>query len=208
MCGSRWWGPHNFTNPVCELDVRVGGTWRIVMRGPDGTDYPCGGVYREIVPNERLVFTNIATDAAGQPVLEGLTTVTFAEMNGKTKMTVSTGATALVVDGERWTFAQLDDRVNRLADVLALQGIARGDRVGVLLGNTNEHVEVLLACFKLRALPVNLNTRLVAGELAELLTLSRADVVVHEPDLGDLLPPGVTGIERGPGYEAALAAAS
>lgn len=93
---TRWWGPHNFTNPVCELDVRVGGTWRIVMRGPDGTDYPCGGVYREIVPNERLVFTNIATDAAGQPVLEGLTTVTFAEMNGKTKMTVSTGAIALV----------------------------------------------------------------------------------------------------------------
>jgi uncharacterized protein YndB with AHSA1/START domain len=90
-----WWGPHSFTNPVCELDVRVGGTWRIVMRGPDGTDYPCGGVYREIVPAERLVFTNIATDAAGQPILEGLTTVTFAAMNGKTKMTVTTGATAL-----------------------------------------------------------------------------------------------------------------
>ncbi|HEX4369431.1 MAG TPA: SRPBCC domain-containing protein [Rhodopila sp.] len=93
---TRWWGPHGFTNPVCELDVRVGGTWRIVMRGPDGTDYPCGGVYQEIVPAERLMFTNIATDAAGKPILEGLTTVTFAEMNGKTRMTVSTGAKALV----------------------------------------------------------------------------------------------------------------
>jgi acyl-CoA synthetase (AMP-forming)/AMP-acid ligase II len=121
--------------------------------------------------------------------------------------TATPDATALVVDGERWTFAELDDRANRLADVLALQGIARDDRVGVLLGNTNEHLETLLACFKLRALPVNLNTRLVAGELAELLTLSKAEVVVHEADLGDLLPEHITGIERGAGYEAALAAA-
>jgi uncharacterized protein YndB with AHSA1/START domain len=93
---ARWWAPHGFTNPVCELDVRVGGAWRIVMRGPDGTEYPCGGVYQEIVPFRRLVFTNNATDAAGKPVLEGRTTVTFAAADGKTKMTVSTGAIALV----------------------------------------------------------------------------------------------------------------
>jgi uncharacterized protein YndB with AHSA1/START domain len=92
---ARWWAPHGFTNPLCELDVRVGGTWRIVMRAPDGTEYPCHGVYQEIVAAERLVFTNIATDAAGTPVLDGLTTVTFAETGGKTKMTVTTGATAL-----------------------------------------------------------------------------------------------------------------
>jgi hypothetical protein len=39
-----WWGLHNFTNPVCELDVRIGGTWRIVMRGPDGTDTDLPGL--------------------------------------------------------------------------------------------------------------------------------------------------------------------
>ncbi|HET6308511.1 MAG TPA: SRPBCC domain-containing protein [Rhodopila sp.] len=93
---ARWWGPHGFTNPVCTLDVRVGGTWRIVMRAPDGTEYPCHGVYQEIVPSERLVFTNIATDAAGQAVLDGTTTVTFAAHNGKTKMTVRADAIALV----------------------------------------------------------------------------------------------------------------
>ncbi|MDR3532189.1 MAG: SRPBCC domain-containing protein, partial [Rhodopila sp.] len=71
---ARWWGPRGFTNPVCEMDVRIGGAWRIVMRAPDGTDYPCGGVYREIIPGERLVFTNIATDPAGHPVIDGLTT--------------------------------------------------------------------------------------------------------------------------------------
>jgi fatty-acyl-CoA synthase len=121
--------------------------------------------------------------------------------------TARPGADAVVVDGDRWTFAQLDDRVNRLCEVLALQGIARGDRVGVLLGNTNEHLEVLLACFKLRALAVNLNTRLVAGELAELLELSQADVVVHEEDLGHLLPSHVAGLPRGEAYELALTAA-
>lgn len=92
----RWWGPKMFTNPVCEVDARVGGTWRIVMRGPDGVDYPCGGVYREIVEPERLVFTNIATDNDGNPILDGLTTVTFAEERGKTKLTLTTRAVALV----------------------------------------------------------------------------------------------------------------
>jgi uncharacterized protein YndB with AHSA1/START domain len=121
---ARWWAPHGFTNPVCELDPRVGGTWRIVMRGPDGTDYPCHGVYQEIVPAERLVFTNMATDAAGKLVLDGLTTVTFAEVNGKTKLTVRTGAIALVdyaVDylkgmQEGWTqsLERLDTEVARL----------------------------------------------------------------------------------------------
>ena len=82
---ARWWGPMGFTNPICELDARVGGAWRIVMRSPAGIEYPCGGVYREIVEPERLVFTNIATDNEGNPVLDGLTTVIFAEHGGKTK---------------------------------------------------------------------------------------------------------------------------
>lgn len=98
----RWWGPGGFTNPVCEMDVRVGGTWRIVMRAPDGTEYPCGGEYLEIVPNERLVFTNNATDTANKHVLEGLTSVTFVEQNGKTRMTVSTSATAVVADAVKY----------------------------------------------------------------------------------------------------------
>jgi uncharacterized protein YndB with AHSA1/START domain len=92
----RWWAPRGFTNPVCELDVRVGGKWRIVMQAPDGTRYPCEGVYQEVVPGKRLVFTNIATDTAGKPVLDGLTKVDFAETNGKTRLTVTTGAVAVV----------------------------------------------------------------------------------------------------------------
>ncbi|MGE5367698.1 MAG: SRPBCC domain-containing protein [Betaproteobacteria bacterium] len=76
---AQWWGPKDFANPVCELDVRDGGAIRIHMRSPDGSVYPMRGEFREIVPPERLVFTNIAVDAADQPIIEGLTTVTFIE---------------------------------------------------------------------------------------------------------------------------------
>jgi len=54
---ARWWGPHEFTNPVCRLDVRPGGAWYIVMRGSDGVEHPCKGVFREVVPPERIVMT-------------------------------------------------------------------------------------------------------------------------------------------------------
>jgi uncharacterized protein YndB with AHSA1/START domain len=93
---ARWWGPHGFTNPVCEIDPAVGGAWHIVMQGPDSTRYPCGCIYQEIVPNERIVLTNNAMDAAGTTILDGLTTVICAETNGKTRMTVDTRAIALV----------------------------------------------------------------------------------------------------------------
>lgn len=93
---AKWWGPKGFTNPVCEFDARVGGALRIHMRGPDGSIYPMKGEIRELVPPERLVFTNIAVDAAGHHLLEGLTTVTFTEQGGKTKMTVRSQAKAVV----------------------------------------------------------------------------------------------------------------
>jgi uncharacterized protein YndB with AHSA1/START domain len=82
---AQWWGPHRFTNPVCELDVRPGGAIRIHMRGPDGTVYPMTGVYQEVVEPERIVFTSAALDMDGNPMFELLTTVTFAEQGGKTK---------------------------------------------------------------------------------------------------------------------------
>jgi uncharacterized protein YndB with AHSA1/START domain len=100
---ARWWGPKTFTNPVCELDVRVGGAFRIVMRGPDGADYPAKGFYREVVKPKRLVMAldhselpdewhdkvNPRRDkTAGKPALEALTQVTLEERDGKTKQTI------------------------------------------------------------------------------------------------------------------------
>jgi uncharacterized protein YndB with AHSA1/START domain len=93
---AQWWGPKGFINPVCEIDARVGGALRIHMRGPDGSIYPMKGEFREIAPPERLAFTNIALDEAGNHILEGFTTVTFADDGGKTRMTLHTRARAVV----------------------------------------------------------------------------------------------------------------
>ena len=93
---ARWFGPKIFTIPVCETDARVGGAWHIVMRSPDGQEFPCGGVYKEIVPPERLVFSNDAVDREGNPIIKGLTSVTFADHGGKTKLTLRTRGTAVV----------------------------------------------------------------------------------------------------------------
>jgi uncharacterized protein YndB with AHSA1/START domain len=82
---AQWWGPKGFTLPGCEMDFRTGGAYRFVMRGPDGGDFPFHGVYREIVENERIVFTAILENLPGQ---ELVTTVTFADEGGKTKLTV------------------------------------------------------------------------------------------------------------------------
>ena len=92
---AQWWGPRHFTNPVCELDVRVGGKIRIDMRAPDGTIYPMTGIFRDIHMPSRLVFMAEARDHAGKALLESLTTVTFAEEGGKTRLTVHAHAVGL-----------------------------------------------------------------------------------------------------------------
>jgi uncharacterized protein YndB with AHSA1/START domain len=81
---TQWWGPTGFTTPVCELDARPGGAILIHMRAPDGTVYPMSGVYREVVPPERLVFTATPLDKDGKPMFENLNTVIFSERDGKT----------------------------------------------------------------------------------------------------------------------------
>lgn len=52
---AQWWGPHAFTNPECQIDLRPGGAWRIVMQSPDDRDFPISGVFQDIVPNEKVV---------------------------------------------------------------------------------------------------------------------------------------------------------
>lgn len=85
---AQWWGPKGFTNPVCELDVRVGGAIRIHMRAPDGVVYPMKGVFEEIVEPERLVFVASALDGDGNSMFDVLSTVIFAEQRGKTALTL------------------------------------------------------------------------------------------------------------------------
>ncbi|HEY1932264.1 MAG TPA: SRPBCC family protein [Acetobacteraceae bacterium] len=84
----QWFAPLPWTTSHAELDVRPGGASLVVMRGPDGTDFPNRGVYLEVVPNERLVFTDAFT-AAWEPSSKPFMTVilTFDDEAGKTRYT-------------------------------------------------------------------------------------------------------------------------
>jgi uncharacterized protein YndB with AHSA1/START domain len=94
---AAWWGPRGFTNPVCEMDVRPGGRMWIVMRAPDGSDHPMGGVFHEVVRPERLVFLASPEDGEGVQYAHNLTTVTFAETaEGGTLLTVHSTVTELM----------------------------------------------------------------------------------------------------------------
>ena len=93
---AQWWGPSNFTNPVCQVDPTPGGAIFIVMRAPDGTEHPMSGVFQEVVAPERLVFSNNALAGDGSYLLEGLTKVYFEDHEGKTKMTLETAVVGLV----------------------------------------------------------------------------------------------------------------
>lgn len=84
----RWFAPLPFTTPVAELDVRAGGSSRIVMRDADGNDYPNRGIYLEVVKNERLVFTDAYVEAwipSEKPFMTGI--LTFEDVGGKTRYT-------------------------------------------------------------------------------------------------------------------------
>lgn len=96
----KWWGPEHFTSPSAKIDLREGGTYLYCMRSPDGKDYWSTGVFREIVPMERIVVTDSFADEKGNVVpgshygmgddfpLEMQVTVTFEELDGKTKLTL------------------------------------------------------------------------------------------------------------------------
>jgi uncharacterized protein YndB with AHSA1/START domain len=81
----RWWSGNRGEVTVAEVDVRVGGTWRYVMVTDDGFEAAFHSEYREIVPNERIVATEIYE---GMPEVEALNTVTFAEADGRTTLTM------------------------------------------------------------------------------------------------------------------------
>ena len=81
----RWWGPAP-GQPVslAELDVRVGGRFRIVFGGPDGKMHECAGTYKEVVPNKKLVFTWSWPNSTPERV--SVVTIVFKDLNGKTEL--------------------------------------------------------------------------------------------------------------------------
>ena len=122
---AAWWGPHEFTNPRCEIEPRPGGVIRIDMRAPDGVIYPMAGAFTEVTAPARLAFTSAALDSSGRPVLETITTVTFTEEDGRTAQVVAarvanaTAAAAPYLAGMQagWT-----ESLERLASHLGTKG--------------------------------------------------------------------------------------
>jgi uncharacterized protein YndB with AHSA1/START domain len=119
---ARWWGPHGYTNPVCELDARAGGQILIHMQDPVMPVNPMTGVMEEIVEPERLVFLSMAMpDSDGVPQLQVRNIVTFEDLHGKTKLTLharvlkATPQIAHCLDGmtQGWT-----ESLERLGDIL------------------------------------------------------------------------------------------
>jgi uncharacterized protein YndB with AHSA1/START domain len=97
----KWWGPKGFTAPDVTLDVKVGGKYHASMLGPDDTKVWSGGVYKEVIPHQRLVVTDYFSNEKGdklRPAKFGMNpdfpeesdvTVTFEDEDGKTRLTVT-----------------------------------------------------------------------------------------------------------------------
>lgn len=113
------------------------------------------------------------------------------------------------------TYRELESRANRLAHVLAAEGVGPGDHVGLYLMNGTEYLEGMLAAWKLRAVPINVNFRYVADELRYLFNDSGIVALIHGAEFGDRVAevlPSVPSIRfslaAGDSYETALASHS
>ena len=120
----RWFGPRGWSLGICGVDLRVGGSWRFVLRGPHGAEMGMRGVYREIGPPERLVHTETFDDFPG----ESFVTTTLIEDRGRTTMTATVLyesqeiRDAVIKSGMEHGAAESYDK---LAELLA-SGLARG----------------------------------------------------------------------------------
>ena len=123
---ARWFGPRGWTVPVCEIDLRPGGAYRHVLRGPDGAEVSLRGVYREVARPERLVSVEAFdgfSEVGWRPEDQTVTTAVFTEQGSKTTWT----ATILYPSKEvRDAAIRLDrawtgmaESLDRLAELLA-----------------------------------------------------------------------------------------
>ena len=105
----QWWGPKDFTTTMTEMDQRPGGMWRLVMHGPDGTNYPCEMQFLELIPKERVVYRTRG-GKAGAPVEQFDTTMTFEDHSDGTRLTI------------RMTFSTAQQRDHNIRTYGAVEG--------------------------------------------------------------------------------------
>lgn len=119
----RWFGCRRSSLVRCEVDLRVGGTYRFVARTDEGTEHTVSGVYRDIAAPERLVFTQRFND---DPGMEALVALQLEERNGRTTLTMTAlyrsaedRAAVLEIGVDKGTAEMLDRLDEHLADALA-----------------------------------------------------------------------------------------
>ena len=112
----RWWGPHGFTTPELELDVRVGGTYRFTMQPPEGDAFHLSGEFREVAPPARLAYTFVWEEPTPDD-RETLVTLSLEDRGESTEVTFTQGPFATeerrALHEGGWT-----DGFERLEDVL------------------------------------------------------------------------------------------
>jgi uncharacterized protein YndB with AHSA1/START domain len=119
---AQWSCPRGFSIAENRGELRVGGGFAATMRSPEGTEHRVQGVYREIAPPERLVFTHAWLDASGTPGPQTLVSVTLVERNGATEMTFHQGVfeSQASRDGHREGWSSSFERLEQL-----LTGLSR-----------------------------------------------------------------------------------
>lgn len=116
----HWWGPRKYKTTVDKMDVKPGGLWRFVHHDQKGNEHGFNGVYREIVPPERLVYTFEWEGLPGHVLTE---TVTLEERDGKTTVT------------DRALFQTVEDRDGMLKSGMEAGAAESMDRLAELLAN-------------------------------------------------------------------------
>lgn len=120
----KWWGPNGFSTTTKEFSFGIGGCWRHVMHGPDGTDYPNMLHYEELVKPERIVYSH-SDGGDGANDAQFMATITFEEVDGKTLVTMRSVfnspaelqhviKTYGAIEGGKQHLANLDDYVSHL----------------------------------------------------------------------------------------------
>lgn len=115
----RWWGPVWAPLETCDIDLRVGGSWRYVSRAEDGSELGWHGTYREIEAGTRIVSTEVFE---GFPDAESVNTMTLTDLGGVTRLqTVVLHTSREHRDGhlQSGMEAGMQDTFNRLDDLLA-----------------------------------------------------------------------------------------
>jgi uncharacterized protein YndB with AHSA1/START domain len=113
----HWWGPNGFTNTIHEMNVKVGGVWRFIMHGPDGTDYPNHIAYTKLVEPERLEYDHTSDGRKNEDFFHAIATFEALDGGTRTRVTLRLQCTTAeqrakkeefgVIEGGRQTMGRL-----------------------------------------------------------------------------------------------------